>query len=671
MPKGISNRTKRVGNRSYLIVLAFAALLAVTPLRILSLLLIVLVISRLLRAKMLGFLSHLVLGFLVVVSLTSLISLTTWIFGWTLSSSKILLYLVLVIFIYVYAFTRSPRPLLPQKNEVLDLGDFASFALACALVTVLCLPFIRDPTIPTLGQLVMAGGDNSTHMELVKLNDINQNVSYGTNNKVNVLTDMSNYPQAWHFFTVFISWCLNPLISSSNIIGRFLLIFYMMSVLWFAVLVFLLVRSSVWLGENIIGKYKPSNKISVIGAVGVTGAAAIGWLVTLFAYGFQTQIAASVFLVAEVIILLIAWTHNEKDRRSYLRLAMLFAATSMFMWFFVGSASIVALALGYMLTYVKTRSLPHLEDWVLGLVLGLLVLLQASFRSIFKLTTVDNGSLLTSTGLVEKVDLYWLLIGFVMISLFFYAKMATKKYVVLYATLLSSLIFSFGILVYQLQATGEPRYFYYKANYTILILLLIPLGACVFYLVHRLFDTFQRNKIGKNFVALSVMVLMFMVVWPMRSPLFDSYVDNQAFGVERRQAEAVVEILSKDRSAGYRTVSIGSCNRGNDIRTVQLARSLAFTNKTIRTSADFLLTVQSKEYLFKEIEEFTMNRQEKLILISNDRALEAELYTQLGKLDKNIELYSLDTTIETETKFQCPDRIRTLTPEEYANTFPK
>lgn len=636
------------------IYIPFIVLLAFTPLRLFALFFLIFGFSRLFGfIKNIGPLTQLILGWLLVVAITAIIALLAWIIHTPLSSSAILV-LLSVLYLIILRFTPAIKKPTQNRNAVFD--DIVSAALAVVVCFILFMPFIQNPSPSTIGRLVLFNGDNSTHIEIMKANDLNRGNAYGMNNRVNSFVDTASYPQGWHFFTAFIKWLVEPLVNFNNSPGKILLLFYVVSLVWFGVLCFLITKISIWLGRQLSRDEKTF--IPAYGTLVIVLPVLFGLVFTLFSYGFETQISALVFLLAEILILSYYLARSPSKDLTALRLALVFASTVAFMWIFLAPVSVLVVIVVYALTALSQRKIPW-KDVSLAVFLGLLVLLQFSFRILFPLTLEASESFINSNGLVAESNFVILaLISVVVLYIWLVRRTAVLMPAVI--TLVLGSVFSGIILWYQYATIGEPRYFFYKANFTLIILATIVGGALAFWLVKYVVRNWPKTAfVNRASLAVLLLASAIIISFQVQTPLVAKYFNQTAFGVEERQADAIMNIISNRPAVGYRLIAIGSCDRANDIRTTQLAWLSTF--KPLPREGLFepmRMFIHDENILFEKIKNHQAKYSSKPIILVNDTAVGERFRISTGNNAANFEIINIDTDNVSQTASECPDRIR-------------
>jgi hypothetical protein len=516
----------------------------------------------------------------------------------------------------------------------------------------------------------MYGGDNSAHLDIFRTLDRNQGFAIGHNNRANLGSILVAYPQGWHFMGVFVKWTLQGVAPIGASPTSTLLFFYSMATLWFGMMVLLITRLSLLVVHHTT-KPKVKKSVAIFSKVIVALSCFIGingFLLSLFAFGFQTQIAALGFLLAEVVALVAAYsTKDLRQRLGYILLATLLMAASGFSWLFLYPVSGLILFCAVVHTIARYKKLPLY--FVVGLIiLGAGVLFQPFIQLSVPVPAYQDGvNVINQRGNVVATDM--LLIGLLALAAatwaYVYFREATVR--ILIASLGVAIAFSLVLMWYQLGTIHELRYYYYKSTYTGIMLVIVLLSALVGWAATTLLQSNAPLKklsiVQKMLVGAGLLGILALSATLIKSPTYDGFIHKSLAGISPAQAGTVVDIAAKQPENGWRVVSIGSCNRGDDIRTTLLADSLSLVPpRGTKSPGHFIrLDKLEKQTLFAGIDKFISQDDgtPSLIILSNDQVIGAELMSALSPAHQSrIQLINLDPSIETEPALQCPERVR-------------
>lgn len=654
--------------QAYFIAVGLSVVLSFTPLRLLSLLIVLYIVGRILRTSF-GLVTRLVLAFLIVVSLNSILAAIAWVVNIPLSSALLLnIYNVVLLAILLSPY-KTPSFWCPL-SELRQGEEWAAVLLSLATAIILWAPLGMHPNATKTLPVIAGGGDNSAHLSLVKVNDLNKGYAFGLFNRIASYPGPSSYPESWHFNTAFLKWIIEPAVSVQSP-GRILLLFYSCSVLWFGLMTFLMARLSLSLGKRL---KKTANKFSGIGSLLVCASTIAVYLIPLFVSGFQTQISAFALLLGELYFLFMAYQKRDGERYIYLLLAGLMVAGLTLMWQFLTPVAALFLAACVLQIAWSAKKWPPLAFIVIAAGLTWAVLFQFIIQASFVIpSTKEHVSIINLTGYVPHVAMYPLLTAFLIITAYLYLRKSNLQLRLIYLPAAMALTFSLVLMAYQLTTVKELRYYYFKSTYTYVLLAAILLGSMGTELVASLlanrpgFNSTWGKRLHRFFLLGVVATVGAVVFWSSKSTAFDDLIHSRIRGIGPGQASAIAQTIDKDPSSGYLFAPIASCNRGDDIRATLFAHALAYSPPNdAPLMANFELEPISKERLFKEINEFLTVHKTKIVIASGDLALSNELLDVLGPNRQYVELINLDNTLETEPQNQCPDRIRNLTPAEKA-----
>ncbi len=634
----------------YMVALAVGEMLAFTPLRFISLLVLLAVVASLLPLRT-GSLTRLVAAFGLVTCVNSLVAVLFWIINRPLSSALLLSLLNAATCGLIYLAQR--KQVRPSDWQI-TAADIASLVAALVAIGIVIWPVLQSPHGATLAQLVTAGGDNAEHLLIVKADDLNRGVAYGLLNRVNPPDNAINYPQGWHFNVAFTKWLLEPIVHFNGSPTKILLLFYLQACLWLGLLIYLIVQLGCRLGQW-AGQHSP---LASLGAAIVVLIVFGHWLVWLTTLGFQAQIAALVVLLLESLLLVEALHLNIAKRYPLLLLATLLAAGISYQWGLLLPIAVLPLLLVLGWQVYRQRRLPPLYFILAGLYLALFSLLQFFFVKIFHVTLEEP--LLLQRGYIGQTSMYSLLFLAVLASGYAWLRLKNNAGRLLYSFLLAALLFSLGLFFYQLHQVHELRYFYFKANYTVIVFAAVFLAAMAYELLALIWRARPNPKwLSAGVFSICLLTLGLMVGWSTRSPFIDAYAQRTLAGIGLNQSGVLVDQAHARPLGGYFLTFMGSCDRGDDIRASQLANALAFTAYPQQPNeASFDPGNPDERGVFFAIKTMANNAPVPPTIVSNDQVLSNKLRDYLGSGAGKINLITLDTTPETEPIAQCPNRSR-------------
>jgi hypothetical protein len=638
--------------------LLLTALVSFTPLRLFSFIALLYIIARIIPLQKFGGLSKFVLGYLILFCTTACLASVFWVLNWPLTSGIVLGTHYAGLFLLYLSTKRAFKPLLVRPKLRLQFSEVLSAGFAILATSIVLYPVVIAPNAGKLGAVIMAGGDNYAHIEMVKGNDLNHGyVLVRHENRFNLNDNYLFYPQGWHLHTAFTKWTTETAISMDKQPGRFLLFYYITACSWFAILLFLAARLYTQLAESLkIGRLPLSLGLLVIGS------GTCLWLIPLFISGFHTQIVALSLLLACVSLLCMLST--SKNPYMLLLLAGLLVAGTSFAWVFLAPIALGIFFIMLCLTLRKTPGRPPFYFYLTAPVIALFVFVQPLVQMLFGPKTTNN-SFVNQPGYIPETSMFTLLFIFILLSTYLFVRFKSSSIRTVYGASILALTFSLVLFQYQISTVHELRYYYFKSTYTFIVLALV-LGAVVFADMIQIMRNEARVNRSSIYISVSVILLGGMVMWQTKNPLVEQFFQSKLLGIGTHQASIIADIVSKDPTNGLYVVSIGSCNRGDDIRATGFAHALAYTASadTPGKGANFQLSIQSKEYLYEAINKHLRVKPDPIIILSNDYIIGTELMASIpSDAADRVTLINLDGDQATETAEQCPERIKTVAPD--------
>ena len=657
--------------RVYVITLSCAFLLAWTPLAFIAPLLLILVLSRLLSWKW-GFWTSVAAAFLVLSAFFACLAGAAWLIKAPLIAPVITDITAVALAITASFFRHGSIPRLqPSRHEFIIFDDLLALVAGVIAASIVCLPLIPRPSVENVAPFIMYGGDNSAHLRMVEVIDQNQGYSIGQHNRVNLNGILVAYPQGWHFVTAYAQSTINQTLSVKAHPSLILILFYGICAVWWGVLVFLMARLALL---AIAAPTRPGLTTFLAKAMTATASllGALCLLLSLLTYGFQTQVAALAFLLLEILCLIAACSAAKHPTQYvYVWLAGLILAGSGFSWLFLYPISGVLLLIVAIYIFSKTRTMP--AAFIAGSIPTVgFIMFQPLVQLLVKVPAYQDGvNILNQRGNVAETNLAWITIGVVGVLIFAYIKWRHWVLRLLLVGTVTGLIFSLGLLWYQLGTIHELRYYYYKSTYTVITFLLIAFSAAIGYAAVYLMEVdgpLRRWRYAQfSLVAIAFTVLT-VTIMPLTSPReLNGMLGKNLVGISPSQATSIAGIVQAQPENAWRVISIGSCNRGDDIRATLLANALSTVPKGphVLIPASIPLENIDKAMLFAEISKFIQQDSKNalsMIILSNDQVVGSELLASLTpEARQKIQLVNLDTTLETEPLSQCPERVHYLT----------
>lgn len=630
--------------------LVTSALLALTPLAICSFVIIILVVARFIPFAS-GIITRLALSLSTVSCLSGCLAVIAWLMGLPLSIVSVLLLLVGLVGIGVWYARKHNYS--ENKGLRTNLHELSALAISLVTLILVAMPVLKNLNGATLLRVITAGGDNSAHLTMIKVVDLNQGIAFGNNNRVNPTPGAANYPEFWYFNVAVYKWLINSFVlGKAESSGKILGIFYGASLAWFGLLVFFMVRLGLRIAELVT---KKQDSLGIIAALGVFAAIIAHWLLQLFTNGFQTQTASLVLLLAEVYVLVEAFRLSPQNRYPALVIAGLFAVGSSLTWTFSIPIVAGALAVCLLITIVANKALPPLLVTLLFVLLAAFIVFQPLLLFIFPVSFEGGVSILQQRGFINPVSMPALLILFIVCLLYLWPHKNNKPLRAVGLIAVGALLFSFGLMVYQLHTLNELRYFYHKSTYTFIVIGGALLAAGAYHFAQTIF---KGNK--KFAIAILLVALSGLVICQTKDPVWQAYFDNTLGGLSTPAAAAILQQTNKGPVVSANTTFLGACNRGDDIRANLF--TMALTKTMVYKSSSFDPGGHNQKFVFEAIAEHLRETDTPITLVSSDLVVSAHLKAHLGELvnHKNFALIDLDNTPQTEPITQCPDRIRDI-----------
>lgn len=601
-----------------------------------------------------GVLTRSVLVLLTLLCLNTMIGFGAWVLGIPITISIIiLLYGVLVSLLIVFtplSANKSSSQVLLQGREVFGL------IIAVAIFIVIALPLTTrhyetaNPVIPV--QLISYGGDNISHIALLKAVDLSQGYAQDYPNK---LSDTLNaryipYPQGWHL-NLSILKSFIEIFSDTFSTKQFLIFYYLASGLGMSLLAYMFII----LGMSIQESLKTSNRFAGYLSIGTMAAILfMGPIFTFFALGFQTLIVAMLLFLAELFLLLeLLNQKNRSTQKQITYLSIVIATGISYVWFFlwpVAVATVVLFVVSNFRLYSRTSYAENAKFIVACSALGAVGLGQLFFQVVFG----PDSPTVNNTGLTLEPNNF-VLLSFALIVFVFVVYLyenARVRYIGHVAFI--SAVFALVILAYQLITVGEPRYYYFKATYTFIILGVMIIGAT---LSVALSNIFRGKGLGRGKVVLlcaSLTVAMISISFTLSSKEFRLYLEQKPYGISAELANAVLNFAATDSKLSHRVVAIGSCNREDDIVAMRFAETLL--NNPTDTTQDVAIAQLTSPYYPRTFSSIKNSMGSKgLLVISSDYPAEQKLKQFLGSDAGRVDFIDLDNARTPKPSSACPN----------------
>lgn len=326
-------------------------------------------------------------------------------------------------------------------------------------------PITNSYAISSL-HLLSNGEDNASHYALYKYAYVNDSYAYGSNSEhTGLITTLVNYPQGSEFN---LGWIARATLGDGYTHKDTILVefYFILTSGMFSILVGLIVLAGIRLYENQVREVQISEASLVISVSAVV--LFCGPLLEIVGRGFQSQVAAYIYLV--LLLLILVNRRRISSQVVALGLLMLtFAGVCMAWWYLFP----VALAPILWFTY-KTKLYDIKRIWPL-----FMIPLLGVYPVILGLLSSSSASSINQPGGIDKIS-YIAMVFYILSSLIvcFYAyKKRLEDFGYIVSMLATWVVFTALVAIYQLTTIHSLQYYYFKSLYT-----LLPIsGACVIY----------------------------------------------------------------------------------------------------------------------------------------------------------------------------------------------
>jgi hypothetical protein len=639
--------------------LAVAVLLGFTPLRLVSLLILVYVLARCLPIR-LGILGKCIVAFVLFSCANAFLAVCFFIFRLPLSSALIISIFSLVLLAFTARFPISGS-LWPSKDSLANSDDWLALLVAIVPVMLLLAQIFPHPSIANIAPAIMEGGDNSAHIEILKGVDANRGLTIGSHNRANLPSTYASYPQGWHYNGAFTEWLVEALVPFHGSATKLLGFYYLYCSLWVGLFSYILARLVLYIYAARRGT---ASKLAKLAPLLIAEIGLLGWLFPLEASGFQPQIGALTCLSLVAFFLIEAYRVSIEKRYPFLLLAGLAAVGTSLFWVFLAPIAIIALVLALAQTMYAKRSY-RLPTYFIGCTV--VVAFGVFFQIYIQYKNPANGGGFNAFGYVPDMLPMYVLLGILLgISLYMYFRSNQVKLRVVYAFALITIVFALVVMLIQSVKYGEPRYYYYKATYTYLLFAIILLAAIGGDILQTLLAMRPRlglaPKLHYGLILISFVVIASLFFVSFQSADFSLYYNKEAAGITPAQATTISELYVASPANDVHVVPIGSCDRGVDIRVQLLAASLAWSPqvnsyKPVKVS----LSSQSTATVFGQINDYLRTAHIPLFIVSSDQTLTTSLQTYLTTKDpavlSELDIINLDSNPTATNAATCPARL--------------
>ena len=552
-----------------------------------------------------------------------------------------------------YRLKKREPTFIPTRKELFHKLDL--LALVCSLVVgfIITRPVASNFNITTTAQEIMGGGDNMSHLEIVKSIDLNDGAVYGRYNRYNSTSVDGTYPEGWHVNVAFLKQIFMAIQATPNSTNILIYSYYFATVLWFMIFAYVLCLIALYVLDTI----RPIN--AVLPPL-IVLAAIFGWLVTMFAYGHQAHAAATTFLLLQIFVLCVSCKQSKSQKlkeNPLVYIALLAAAGSFQAYYFDAPLVVLSLISGYAIYKYVSRTKPTLRELSAAIVLGFPCLVLFIVRYSYAIRLKEGGqSIYAVSGLVAHSNFSVLLILYLLaVAAVVYFR--SNRYLVALTTIIGSVFIFAGILSILYTLHHMPySYYIFKVNLTCIAGLAVLYGALIGLIVQRVFLSIKPTRYAILFLVVIVLASI-QGIYSSRSKVVDSFVTVTNYGADSRSTVAVMNYVAQHPDRDNNIIVFGSCNRAEDIRSTRFARAIAANRNGIVQYSPTGLGIQDKKAFFDDVVEYENILRGPLIIMANDRTLGKELRHYVGTDNKNFRFIDLDDDNVDQSADACPERI--------------
>lgn len=651
---GLQTFIKSITHSWPILLIGLLSLITLTPLVILAYVGLVVLVALLLPIKNTNLLLRLILSYGLLYSLIALIGALFW-----LCNIPQALHFALPIAALVLGagFLFKGRVIIaPVRIDVISL------VVGLATVFLVISPFVHNKTFGTLLQLFAYQGDNISHIELVNANVTKQGYVYMGLEDIRpyAYQTLSGYPQAWHLNIAIIQNSIDKLIPVNELAYRQVFIFYAMSAAHFAMLAVLTciaIRHIVGLSTKLLNK-KQTIVAGLVAAL-VTLGLFFGSFTTLFAYGFQTHIAALLLLLIVFFFLAFQVKNTSAlpaaDTRNFIWACICFVGLTM-TWQVIA----VPAAFGLMAAFFSLRIIPlsvaayrkAIPLLVLFFVLGLASLFQFYILHRFGNDATD----IFQPGLSpEPTDAMMLLVvGLVAVSLFFYGSLLKHVSLSLLLWLWgSAAVFSLILYIILEVSVGVQLYYYFKAAFTVILLGIVLIAPLFIVPLTNLAKKIRPLPFIGLLAALLLVGGSCIALFSSKEAL--SFSERNLAGIEGNLANAVASYMWQPLTTRPKIYALGSCVPDQDFKVTRLSQALMSdpSLKLIKLATPF----EDKPFYLSVIGVYLNTDPDRPTLVISGDHVVAEKIRQEFTGNQHLILLDIDTEKKIKDITNCPNFI--------------
>lgn len=551
---GHMNKAKFV----YPAVAVVGAALSFTSFGIISYIILILgTASAFLFYKKSGFITRLVISFLLITCLQQIMGLLFWKINipFALPWALIPLYLILLV-----ALLHKQR-----RGDSLSF-NFTKDDILVALIAIACTAVISFTTFSggsvAQGALryVARGFDNSTHMSMVLSNYNNQNYVYGNNTSGKILDGFGGYPQGWHL-TNSLLWQGLPTELTTAKPTILLLVYTATTLLWYGIMIFLALRLLVSLSSKLLDKQLGILEYGAVVAAAILMQTIV--LTGLLSSGFSNYIAVLAYFIAG-LILFFEYIEKRIKLATYVLLLSILAAGISLTWLLTAPLGYLLVILPFLLDKRPFSAIVlFVRNNILVTFLSLAVLLLGMMQVLIQLKFGTGLNHLNAWGVSWPINqLLFAGLFFVSIPLMFGNKVPLGLRRFTQFTFACTALIVGAVYAYQYHTTAQVNYYSEKLSLSLEILLLIFASVAFVYGASLLAS--RMNRLAGLFVIVGILFAV-----PVAFGL-DTSSTRYALGhreLSETSAAQVVEILASGQGKHNNIIVMKQLDQFEDVST--------------------------------------------------------------------------------------------------------
>lgn len=456
------------------VVAVIAVVLSFTPLRLVSMLLVVLLWARYWPFSKFqdSFVLRLALAFVLITCSQQLISMACWALN-----VPVTVPLVVTLQLVVYVGLIVWRPKVAAPVSWIKLADVTSLVVAGLSVGVVLFgTFHSGLNFQQMLRFVTTGYDNAQHVSLTMSLYDNQGHVYDHFENVKdkaIFSNMSSYPQGWSMSASLwwhgVSSDLDLQQRPAMVLGLFI----SMIMLWYGLLVFLLCRLILSLSQMMRGK--ANTLAGHLGAAAFVVFIELLFLVSVLVFGFASFYPALVLPLAMTFLLaeLLQSNRSENAAVRFVVSGLMLAAGMSFSWLLSAPVAFSMVALGLCAHFASFKSFWSWirRFWPVVLVCVAIVSVAALQGVVQLLYGVKD--LVNVPGGINPINAT-VVLSFLLAATVIIGYSAKQSFKTLYTVSLSGAMAIAGMVyIYQYVTSGQATYFSTKIAFVAMLLILV------------------------------------------------------------------------------------------------------------------------------------------------------------------------------------------------------